>query len=115
MGLGGNGTIPAVYSDRIRPVSYTHLDVYKRQLLGMGFHTMQLMTEGTDEKERIYIRKFLDAGMILLLRTTPEGIGMAENLIGEQDRIFSFAGSCREKEEFSNCLKQIKQWASSLL
>ena len=81
----------------------------------MGFHTMQLMAEETDEKERIYIRKFLDAGMILLLRTTPEGIGMAENLIGEQDRIFSFAGSCREKEEFSNCLKQIKQWASSLL
>ena len=87
----------------------------ERYLLGMGFHTMQLMAEGTDEKERIYIRKFLDAGMILLLRTTPEGIGMAENLIGEQDRIFSFAGSCMEKEEFSNSLKQIKQWASSLL
>lgn len=95
--------------------SEVYMNYVERYLLRMGFHTIQLIAEEIDDRELLHIKRFLDAGLIVLLETTSAGTKQTEQILKESERIFDCTKTEPKTENFGNVLKQIKQWASRLI
>ena len=59
--------------NELGPVSYTHLDVYKRQVLGYTMECLLPDTERTIHTQDDFF-SFVQEGNVLLLHLHPEGI-----------------------------------------
>ena len=60
----------------------------ERYLLRMGFHTVQIADGGIKADRSKYIRKFLDAGLIVLLQTKAAEKEKMMSLLEDEKRIF---------------------------
>ena len=87
----------------------------ERYLLRMGFHTIQIVPGGEWKGKLQYIRKFLDAGLIVLLAVKAGEKEAAMQLIGDKERIFECKKLSDDMNDIGQVLKQVKVWASDLI
>ncbi len=92
-----------------------NMNYTERYLLRMGFHTVQIADGGIKADRSKYIRKFLDAGLIVLLQTKAAEKEKMMSLLEDEKRIFDCTKASGDTNDLGRVLRKIQSWASELI